>query len=348
MLPLLLSLCVYNPADWFQHLFGFRESVTSVYSHLSVVDHADHSEIISRVNGRHFRADKFSVRNLSSFPALQPIGGGTLNVLRGHGADDHRVNALSAQSLPENDGATFQAASNFNCLELMSAEQTAADGVTGYVFDNTQGPALALAAGPAAVYRNYFVKHADGREGQLDHEIELLARSPLRPFVKHGYPQIDRAASERLAWYNWSDLSQFAVGVHEGCEITTTISGGGYADAPAGRITHQVFAAALNFARDVVMTDSTLEVARALLAGEYRATVIAAWELSLRHPDRAGSKRLYLTFLGGGVFGNPRNVICEAISGCADLIVQSGLQVYVVCFSENAFAESIPYLRSAI
>src|SRR6185295_10700409 len=66
---------------------------------------------------------------------------------------------------PENSGALFQVASQFNLLEMVGPEVTPEQGVTRYQHDHTQGPACAIAAGAATIYRNYFAPVADG-EGQ--------------------------------------------------------------------------------------------------------------------------------------------------------------------------------------
>jgi len=57
---------------------------------------------------------------------------------------------------PDNRLATFQVASQFNCLEFVGPSVVPEDGVTGYIDDHTQGPACSVACGPATVYRNYF------------------------------------------------------------------------------------------------------------------------------------------------------------------------------------------------
>jgi hypothetical protein len=70
--------------------------------------------------------------------------------------------------------ALFQVASQFNLLEMVEPEVSPEDGVTRYVNDHTQGPACALAAGAATVYRNYFVPVA-GQIGQTrDRQIDCL------------------------------------------------------------------------------------------------------------------------------------------------------------------------------
>merc|ERR1712226_959054 len=55
---------------------------------------------------------------------------------------------------PANEGAVFQVASQFNCLEMPHPSVTPEDGVSGYFYDMTQGPACALACPAATVSRN--------------------------------------------------------------------------------------------------------------------------------------------------------------------------------------------------
>ena len=339
----------YQAGRWFEHLFGFRESLAAVKENFVVEEKEDHVELTSKVNNRTFNVGTFAVRNISSFKDLPEVGGGKLNIIHGRGGRGctRLVDVLQAESEPEFDGATFLAASNFNCLEFVSGSQTAKDGVTGYVYDRTQGPFCVLATGPAVVYRNYFVKH-DGVEGQLEKDIELLANTPINAYVKNGYPYIDREASDKLKEHDWSNLDQFMVGIHSNLEVTTTRGGEGFVDAPPGRIVHHVFGAALSYTYYCHTDETTLMIGEALLRAQYQATILAGWEHSLKFPGRAGSKRVVLTLLGGGVFGNSMEMIAEAIASCKDLIVKSGLEVYVVCFSDGSFREILPLLESVM
>ncbi|OHS92958.1 hypothetical protein TRFO_12142 [Tritrichomonas foetus] len=50
------------------------------------------------------------------------------------------VDILTSQNHADFQGATFQAASNFNCLEFIGSKQSAASGVNNYALDHTQGP----------------------------------------------------------------------------------------------------------------------------------------------------------------------------------------------------------------
>src|SRR4029077_9002326 len=87
----------------------------------------------------------------------EPLGQLKTSIVIGNVRDMHRS--------PENAGALFQVASQFNLLEMIGPVITPDDGVTRYKDDPTQGPACAIAAGAATIYRNYFAP-VDGSHGQ--------------------------------------------------------------------------------------------------------------------------------------------------------------------------------------
>ena len=341
----------YPREKWFERLFGFKETVSAVYRNFEVEELADHVVLTSKANGRQFNAGKFSLRNVTSFSDLKPIGGGSLNIIKGdgsHGSDSSLTNTLEAQALPEFNGATFLAASNFNCLEFTSSTGGASHGVTNYVHDHTQGPYTALASGPAAVYRNYFVKHESGKVGQIEEEVNLLKETPLARTMSHGYCIVNKKTLPSLRKFDWTDLSKFYVGVHENCQVTTKQVGTQFADVTGDQIVHQVYAAAFNFAGAVLSCPETMEISKSMLKAEYKATILAAWENSIKYPGRPGSKKCVLTLLGGGVFKNPKELICEAITSCEQTIIDSGLEVYVVCFTNSIFQQVSPLLMPTV
>ena len=51
----------------------------------------------------------------------------------------------------------IQAASQFNCLEMVGPRVTPGDGIEGYFRDQTQGPACAIACPNGTYYRNYLI-----------------------------------------------------------------------------------------------------------------------------------------------------------------------------------------------
>ncbi|OHT08435.1 hypothetical protein TRFO_23134 [Tritrichomonas foetus] len=332
---------LFSPGKWFEELFGFKESVKAVYENFTCEEKGDSNIITSKANGKSYNAGNFQVRSISSFKDLKPRGGGKLSVIVGNGRSTKNykmIDVLMSEAQPENNGATYLAASNFNCLEFVGEFQTASMGVTGYVYDNTQGPYAALACGPAIVYRNYFVKVDDSHIGQIDKEIELLGDTPIP--VINGYPSLKESfeTDKKFSSFDWDNLDHYKVGVHRNCQVTTTETPNRkfYLHDNENHIVHQVYAAAFNFQGNCDLCKFTEKIGANLLKAEYMATVYAAWENSLLYPDRPGSNKLYLTLLGGGVFGNPENLILGAIAECCEVIEKSGLDVYIVCYCESS------------
>ncbi|KAK8867195.1 hypothetical protein M9Y10_010172 [Tritrichomonas musculus] len=179
----------FSCRDWFNEIFGFWESVKNVGDNFDVEPSKDCVYLYSKKNKKKFNAGLFQIKSSdrSTFKLSESRNNGKLHIIHGHGNYSKcygLVDILSMQSLSKWDGATYLAASNFNCLEFVSSHSTASSGVTSYYADPTQGPYAALACGPAIVYRNYFVKH-HGVVGQLDKEIELLEKARIP--VRHGY-----------------------------------------------------------------------------------------------------------------------------------------------------------------
>ena len=71
----------------------------------------------------------------------------------------------------QNAGAVFQAASQFNALEMVGPGVTPRQGISGYASDPTQGPKVALACPAGTVFRNYLV---GGGVGQGERQIDCL------------------------------------------------------------------------------------------------------------------------------------------------------------------------------
>ena len=120
--------------------------------------------------------------------------------------------------LPENAGALFQVASQFNLLEMVSPTVTPEQGVTRYQNDHTQGPACAIAAGAATIYRNYFApvngSYGQNTERQLDGLADLgrtLGAALNQPInglweMKNGYALCTRVGLNSIAKYHTEQL----------------------------------------------------------------------------------------------------------------------------------------------
>lgn len=145
--------------DWFEKLTGFRETgYEETRSRLEV----EGDRLRSRINGASYGIGELELVSLQALRERAQSAGdlpGRLkaSVVKGDVGHMHRSS--------ENGGALFQVASQFNLLEMVSPDVTPEQGVTRYQNDHTQGPACAIAAGAATIYRNYFAS-VEGSQGQ--------------------------------------------------------------------------------------------------------------------------------------------------------------------------------------
>ena len=242
---------------------------------------------------------------------------------------------------PENAGAVFQVASQFNLLEMTGPTVTPEHGVTGYAHDHTQGPACAIAAGAATVYRNYFVP-VGGRSGQTaDSQLDCLdgigealaARTGMQVSelwqMRNGYamahPRGLKAISAAIRSMAPDEVDSLRgalrVGAQFGVEVT---------DWPivAGQTVSQVFCSALPVGYSRLSIADWELFARLVLEAAYEATLYSAVE----NAARTGSRRVYLTLLGAGAFGNPLAWVLDAMKRALDIFCDGNLDVAVVSF----------------
>lgn len=340
--------------EWFKNIFGFPESAAAVYRNIHYSETENGVILTDDANGKKFQAGIFKAVSVKDFAHLTPRGNGKLHVIKGNGDASrkrHLVDVFAAQQHPDNNGATYQAASNFNSLEFATATTTAAKGITNYPNDETQGPYCAIACGASILFRNYFMKVPGSRHlGQLSKELNLLDETPIH--VEHGYAIIGTEDSKRLdaLKFDWSDLGHYKVGMHSNCEVTTCRKRGQFLplETETKQVAHHVYCAAFNLLGSVAQTPFTRGVSERIIEAEYRATILCAWDNAVRYRGRAGSNKLFLTLVGCGVFNNPVTVVCAQIAKCVELIVESGLDVFVVCYDRSSFCRVEPLLKSVV
>lgn len=296
-----------DPHPWFERLFGFEEGD---WASTQRAFHLEGSRLRSRVNGRTFAIGTFST------PSLAWLRAQTDGAAAGRLELRHEVigDVLELHARPENRDAVFQVASQFNCLEFAGPEVVPEDGVTGYAFDPTQGPACSLAAAAATVVRNYFADvggvPGQTRERQLDNLDALAQQLGERGAywdVVNGYTRSDEARLERLrAVLDGRDrealLGAVKVGLHRDVEVTFATR---YTEPAEPTHVTQVFCSALSCGYTRVGLDHWEPLATLVLDAAYEATLRAA--------VLAGQRRVWLTLLGGGAFGNRREWITSAI-----------------------------------
>ena len=232
-----------------------------------------------------------------------------------------------------NAGSLFQVASQFNLLEMVSSSVTPDRGVGIYEYDRTQGPACAIAAGAGTIYRNYFTP-VDGQIGQsAEHQIDCLAdigkalgnsdnhlwemRNGYALASENGLAEI----SKRLELSCDSDLDELRqllrIGIQWNTEVTI---------ADSKHTVSQAYCSALPVAYSHQSSNLWEGFARLILEASYEATICAA----ILNYLQSGNNKLFLTLIGGGVFGNESDWILGAIRRAVDLYKHVNLDVAIV------------------
>lgn len=320
--------------NWFEALTGFREgSYDATKAQLAV----DGNRLRSKVNGLTYDAGVLStpsVRELreKALAATEQLPGEikVSNVV----GDVRGMHALT-----ENRGALFQVASQFNLLEMTDYDVAPEDGVTRYELDRTQGPACAMAAGAATIFRNYFAKHGE-REGQTRaHQIDCLAdlgaelgningalwemRNGYALCTKDGLTKINRRLEASSAQEAGALRDLLRIGVHQQVEVTDGVD-------RSQRVT-QAFCSGLpvNYVPNVSKA-LWPTFARLVLEGAYEATVWAA----VLNARRSGNPLTFLTMIGGDSFRNDPTWIFDAMRRALRLVEHTGLDVRIVSHRE--------------
>jgi len=107
------------------------------------------------------------------------------------------------------------------------------------------------------------------------------------------------------------------------------------------QVVNQVFTAAMNMGSVIgKWRNSTLSenVAKFILRGAYKGTILAAIENSrtLSEKDYPGKNKCFLTMIGGGVFGNKYEWILDCIIEQEEIIRNSGLEIYFICYAQSS------------
>jgi hypothetical protein len=324
--------------DWFEQITGFPESAyESTRSRLSVED----GTLVSLVNGKRTGVGTLEVCHLNDLRAraVACAADGPRTTVRCLAGD---VRALHGER--EFAGALFQVASQFNLLEMESPQVSPEAGVTRYINDRTQGPACAMAAGAATIYRNYFAP-VDGQSGQTSNrQIDALARLGSELAVRlscsvrdlwemrNGYALCTTkglsAIGELLGDSSPATLEQLrgllAIGLHRQVEVTDPTA------AQRQRVS-QAFCSALPVAYSRIAPSAWESFARLVLEAAYEATLLAGADQCLR----GGSNIVLLTRLGGGAFGNNPVWIDDAIERALALVANCGLDVRLVGYKRT-------------
>lgn len=323
--------------DWFARLFGFAEQGFEATQQQFALDGR---QLRSLANGRVWDTgllELVSVQTLRERAQAFGPAPGRLKV-SGVVGDVRALHRVAA-----NQGAVFQVASQFNLLEMPDPGVTPAAGISEYEHDRTQGPACALAAAAGTLYRHYFVP-IDGVAGQtagrqLDGLCDLgpaLCRATQLPIDqlwtwRNGYALCTGSGLTAIARVlaACSDFERdrlrglLRIGLHWDVQVTDALG-------PSLPTVTQVYCSALPVAYGDSAAGHWQAFAQLVLEAAYEGTLWAA----LANAQRGVSKTVFLTRLGGGVFGNADAWIDAALQRALALAAGFDLDVQLVDYRE--------------
>lgn len=157
---------------------------------------------------------------------------------------------------------------------------------------------------------------------------------------------IEAKSDEELA----SLANQLKVGVLRDTQVTCRNWGTELLSKPEQLVT-QVFCSAFPISYNIRKlpcfdVDDFRAVASAILDATYEATFLSASLTALRHNFQYGSKKLYLTCVGGAAFGNRLDWIASAIRRCVQLFENYNLEVSIVVFSKTIPPELLEFSKA--
>lgn len=333
-------------------IFGFQEveynDTQRRIKAFPLTNSQDARWVLEAPNGQQVQAGRFWTPSLAEIEA-EIVARGGMEALPGRLVVRNVLGDVAAKHCdPANRHATFQVASQFNCLEFVGPTILPEHGVTNYVRDRTQGPACSVAAGPGTVFRNYFAM-VGGQPGQTAHRqinnlrdlnVKLGNEPQGRYFqVKGGYTLANdqglREMNEKITNLDAQEYDEIKrllrVGVQEDVQVTSCDWGRTQMDDDEHTVT-QVLGSACSVSYSCNKSWLWDPFARLVLRASYEATFYAALLAALRHSSERGSRRLYLTCLGGGVFGNELDWIVDAMRQACEKFRAVNLEVYIVTY----------------
>lgn len=315
--------------SWFENLTGFQEvSPPQVRCNLTV----EGEVLTSLINGRSYVCGRLET------PSLAELRRRAMAMTQTKGKITVREVIANVQDLhtdPANANAVFQVASQFNLLEMVSPDVIPENGVAIYEHDHTQGPSCAMAAGAGTIYRNYFAP-VNGQTGQTAHnQIDCLADLGAKVgnadnclwqmcngyalATLRGLTEISsllRSADERER----DELRQLLrIGIQWNTQVTLN---------NANHNVTQAYCSALPVAYSQHAAELWEPFARLVLEATYEATFCTG----IVNLQATGVGRVFLTLVGGGVFGNLTEWIVDSIKRALVLYRDRNLDVAIVSF----------------
>lgn len=316
---------------WFEQLTGFKEkSGEQVRQNLKIVG----DSFVSDVNGRKFVFGDLQIATLQQL-------NNQITKIDFNGQITVSEMIADVQTLHQNidnSNALFQAASQFNLLEMIGPHIMPENGITRYEEDHTQGPACAIACGAGTIFRNYFVE-IDDQIGQTRHKqidcLDLIGKilkneEQLYWEMQNGYAMFNQdgilGLNKKLSSLTRNEIEELKLNLKIGIQWNTEVT-----NSNTKHKVSQAYCSALPVSYCSLESFYFEKFARIILEATYEATLAAA----LINLYKNGSNKVYLTFVGGSAFGNEEYWILESMAKAINKYKDTPLDVKIVSFRKS-------------
>lgn len=314
---------------WFKDLTGFQEeSPENVKSNLIV----ENDYFISLANSKKFTFGKLEIPSLEELRNQNPQINNYNGKIR---VSEIVADVKNLHYLPENENALFQVASQFNLLEMINPNITPEMGIDRYEFDRTQGPICAISCGAGTIYRNYFVE-INGQNGQTEeHQIDCLEligneldNENLNLWkMKNGYALLSQngllTINKKIAQLNNNERERLKGKLKVGIQWQTDVT-----IFEVKQKVSQIYCSALPVGYSQIESFYWEYFARIILEALYEATLYAG----MLNMEKNNSDLVYLTLVGGGVFGNEEYWILESLQKAIEKFKNVPLNIKIVSY----------------
>ncbi|UMB61190.1 hypothetical protein MHL31_03050 [Lutibacter sp. A80] len=317
---------------WFEQLTGFREeSPKYVRSNLRI----EGNDFVSLRNSQRFSFGKLEILT------LEELKNRFDNASDFNGEIQVEEIVADVQELhyqEENSNALFQAASQFNLLEMVSPTITPEQGIDRYEFDYTQGPACAIACGAGTIYRNYFAE-VNGQIGQSANNqidcLELIGKELKNEELnlwkmKNGYALINQngllTINKKIAEFNELERENLKEKLKTGIQWNTEVT-----KSNTKHKVSQIYCSALPVAYSQIEPFYWEYFARVILEATYESTLLAG----VLNMENNKSNKVFLTLVGGGAFENEEYWILESMQKAIRKFKNVPLDIRIVSYGNS-------------
>jgi hypothetical protein len=317
---------------WFKKLTGFTEKSPKYVRENLIIDG---NEFISKVNNERFSFGELEISTLFDLKNKSPKPESYQSKIQ---VSEIVANVEELLCNKENSNSLFQAASQFNLLEMASPKTTPEHGIDRYEFDYTQGPVCAINCGAGIIYRNYFVNIGSQIGQTANKQIDCLDLMGLELEneklnlwkMQNGYALISKEGllmiNKKIAKLNPTEREnlkeKLKVGIQWNTEVTRSTT---------RHNVSQIYCSALPVAYCKTESIYWEYFARVILEATYEATLYSA----LINLEKNKSNLVYLTLVGGGAFGNEEYWILESIQKAIRKFKNTPLNIKIVSYGRS-------------